>query len=426
MRLLHNRAGTALAWLLFVAAVALAPLRMGVFTHAAGLELSAKWGMMDFYGNVYYPVRAFLDGEDPHDPKRFTALYPIDLPYPMHAPINLLLHLPLGLLPPRAAGITYLAFSALLVIPLAYMSLRLAGIPRGGPTIMLLASAILLSRPGHWNLVLGQRGIFLSLAAYAALIYARDAPFLSGAAIAVSMIKPTWGIPLAVLMLASGYGRAVAAGVVFSAIANLPVLAVLVSREGGITSFIQALIAGQRAWAALPDADPATSYTRLDAGSTVGRFLGHPMPDAVQALLTAGILLAAAFVLRLIRRHPETGSRDLRVGIICLALLLCVYHNGYDTLLLVGPCVALLAHGLQGLSGRRLRWVFVALFLVPANNWVASASVLSAWQPSHQTWVLVTSVNGVCLVGLFLGYMWLGMKWGHSSSPAPAAAVARP
>ena len=258
MRFCHRRSGAVLAGLLFVAAVAVAPLRMGVLTRAGGIQLGAKWGMMDFYGNVYYPVRALLAGEDPYDPNRFMALYPVDLPYPIHAPSNLLLHLPFGLLSPQAAGITYFVFSALLVLPLAYMCLRLTGIPHRGK-IVLLASAILLTRPGHWNLVLGQRGLFLSLATYAALVYARDAPFLSGVGIAISMIKPTWGIPLAILMLASGYGRAVLAGLVFSAITNLPVLAVLVAKEGGITPFVHVLLAARRAFEALPEVSSATS-----------------------------------------------------------------------------------------------------------------------------------------------------------------------
>lgn len=317
---LPRRIGTVLAWWLFVTVVAVVPLRMGILTRAGGVQLSAKYGMMDFYGNVYYPVRAFLDGEDPYDPTRFMALYPVTLPYPLHAPINLLVHLPFGLLPPRAAGITYFVFSALLALPLSYMSLRLTGIPHFGK-ILLLASAILLTRPGHWDLVLGQRAIFLSFVTYVALVYARDAPLLGGLGIAISMIKPTWGIALAILMLARGYGRAVVAGLVLSLIANLPVLGVLIAREGGMTSFAHVVIAGQRAWKALPEIGPATSYARLDAAATVSRVLGHPLSDVVQALLAAGIFLVAGLVLRIVTRHPAPGSRDLTVGIMCLGLI---------------------------------------------------------------------------------------------------------
>jgi hypothetical protein len=398
---------------------------MGVLTRAGGLQLGAEWGMMDFYINVYYPVRAFLDGVDPYDPKKFMTLYPVQLPYPVHAPVNLLVHLPFGLLPPKAAGITYFIFSALLVLPLAYMSLRLARVPHGGK-IILLASAILLTRPGHWNLVLGQRGIFLTLATYVALIYARDAPFLSGLAIATSMIKPTWGIPLAILMIASGYGRAVVAGITLSLIANLPVLAVLVAREGGITPFIHAVLAGHHVWEALPEVDPAISYGRLDAATTVSRLLGYPLSDLAQALLTVGILLSAGLVLRSVTKHAGSDFRDGTVAVICLGLLLAGYHNGYDLVLLVGPCVALLAHRLEGSANRNLRWIFLGLFIIPMINWIASLSVLKAWQPSHRTWVLVTSVNGLCLMVLFVGYLALGMQLLRSSAAESAPLFARP
>jgi hypothetical protein len=57
------------------------------------------------------------------------------------------------------------------------------------------------SRPGQWNLLLGQPALELTLPTYAALYNARRAPGLSGLALAISMYKPTFGIPLAVLTL---------------------------------------------------------------------------------------------------------------------------------------------------------------------------------------------------------------------------------
>jgi hypothetical protein len=420
MRLFQSRAGMALATLIFFAAVALAPIRMGVLTQAGGIQWGARWGMTDFYNGVYYPVQAFLSGKNPYNAEQFIAAYPVDAPYPPHAPINLLLHLPFGLLSPRSAGIAYFVFSVLLMLPLALMAFRLADIPADRYRVLLLAAAILLTRPGHWNLMLGQRGLFLTLITYMTLAYARGAPFRSGLGLAVSMIKPTWGVPLAILMLPCGFGRAVTIGVLLSAVVNIPLLAVLVAREGGVSSFAKTLLAGYRMWQALPGMGPAASYSRVDAATTVSRFLGHPLSGPGQALLTAAILLSAVVVLRFLTRRAGLGSRGLSVGIICLAMILSGYHNGYDLVLLVAPFLALVAHGLPEPASPAIRWAFVGLFVIPAINWIASESVLNAWQPSHEAWVLVTSVNGVCVAALFLGYLGLGLTYFR---PSPVEAT---
>jgi hypothetical protein len=55
-----------------------------------------------------------------------------------------------------------------------------------------------------------------------------------------------------------------------------------------------------------------------------------------------------------------------------------------------------------------LQWAFTGLFILPAINWIASGSVLEAWRPTHQAWLLATSLNGICLAVLFVGYLWLG------------------
>jgi Glycosyltransferase family 87 len=259
---------------------------------------------------------------DPYDPSRFLALYPVPLPYPLHAPINLAVHLPLGLLSRGAAGLTYFLLVALLTLPLAYLCLRLSGVQPQGK-VVFLAAAILLTRPGHWDLVIGQRAIFLSLATCIALFYAGTAPWLSGAGIAISMIKPTWGIPLALLMSIGGYGPAVLAALVISCVANLPILALLVAWEGGIAGFAQTLLRALHAWQV--EMSPVTSYSRLDATTTLSRFLGHPLSGPAQVLLAVGLLLAPGVVLRALRGQSDSGARHVVIAIICLGLLLASF-----------------------------------------------------------------------------------------------------
>ena len=60
----------------FLAAVGVAVLRVGVLTHVGSLRLSGPYSMNDFYSAGYYPVRAFLEGENPHDRDRLKSHYP--------------------------------------------------------------------------------------------------------------------------------------------------------------------------------------------------------------------------------------------------------------------------------------------------------------------------------------------------------------
>jgi hypothetical protein len=367
--------------------------------------------MADFYSGVYYPVRAFLSGGNPHNRDWFLATYPLVDGYPPYLPINLLVHLPFGLLPPGPAAVAYFALNVLLTLLLAYLSLRLVGVATGGTAVVWLAAGILLTRPGHWNLILGQRAAELAVATYAALYFAGRTPVASAVALTLSLIKPTYGLPLALLMFARGFRREAGLGLGLGALVNLPLILLLSAREGGLGAFVATLLKGYHAWQGVGDVSPASSNVRVDATSTLSRLLGHPLPDTAQLGVTLGILVLAALVLRPRAANGVAEGDSTTVGIICLAVLLTGHHVGYDCLLLVAPCVALLLRPADRPEGRpQARWLFIALFAVPALNWASTQSVLEAWRPSPMSWLIVTSVNGVCVALLFALYLWQGVR----------------
>ena len=202
----------AVAGLLFLVAIGLATLRAGLLTEFAGVRLSARWVMADFFSGAYYPVRAVLAGENPHDRARFLSLYPVGDSYAPFLPINLVVHFPFALFSPRTAGILYFGFTLAVTALLARLALRQNTLSTRAPAVLFVTALVLLSRPGHWNLVLGQRAALLTAATYAALIYAKQRPGLSGLALSLSMLKPTHGGPLAILMFARGERKAALIG----------------------------------------------------------------------------------------------------------------------------------------------------------------------------------------------------------------------
>lgn len=198
---------TPIAALLFAAAVVVSESRVGMIGEVLGIDAGAPWVMTDFYSGGYYPVRALLDGENPYDRARFLELYPVADGFPPYLPVTLALHLPFGLLPRAPAAAAYFATTIALTLVLAWSALRLGG--GGGREInvaaVLLAAAIILAtRPGHWNLMAGQRTLLYVLGTCAAVRFLRERPLLARLGLALAMIKPTFGVPLAILMLAAG------------------------------------------------------------------------------------------------------------------------------------------------------------------------------------------------------------------------------
>jgi len=92
-----NRAKLAVV---FAAAIVIAMLRVGLLSHVGSLRLGAPAAMSDFLSSVYYPVRAFLEGENAHDAVRLNQPYPKVEAYPPHLPPNLVVYLPFGLVSP--------------------------------------------------------------------------------------------------------------------------------------------------------------------------------------------------------------------------------------------------------------------------------------------------------------------------------------
>jgi hypothetical protein len=46
---------------------------------------------------------------------------------------------------------------------------------------------------------------------------------------------------------------------------------------------------------------------------------------------------------------------------------------------------------------------------------------MGAWNPSHATWVIISSINSVCLAVLFLGYLGLGLQLYLRTVNAPSS-----
>jgi hypothetical protein len=374
-----------------------------------GVADDSHAGLIDFRDQAYYPVRALLEGNNPYDAARFVREYPAVKVFAPYSPVLLVLFLPFGLLPLGAAQAAYYLVTVVLVLVLARMALRLGGWPATTAQIFAVATLILCSRPGEWNAVLGQFAVLGALAICAALAYGATRPTLAGIALAVSLFKPTYGVPVALLMLARGDRRAAYTGLAIAATVSLAVAAVLAHASGGVGPFVSALANGVAAWRA-ESGDPLHTVYRVDAAALIARLLGHSPGIAVELAVSALLLGLGAL---LMRRMQDASSRGAAAGAVAgvgaLVTLTGVYHLLYDLLLLVVPVAWLIRQAMQRAeSAPRTVFAFIGVLLaLPLANYAASERAASLLGPTSVWWHAATAVNAAApLIGLLL---WASM-----------------
>jgi hypothetical protein len=355
---------------------------------------SEEAALIDYRDAVYYPVVAFLDGENPYDHARVVARYPINNTIGLYSPMTLLLHLPLGFLPYRVSEVAYVAASMLLMVVLAVVAWRVNGHVPDAAMVLGLAAVLVITRPGHWNLVLGQVSLPAALATIAALWLAPTRPWLAGLGFAVATFKPTYGLPLFVLLAIRREWRALTIGVVLAGVLTMIPLGIIIARAG-VDGFVQAVLHQYGTRMTTPIMSPVQSTFRVDVVGLVARHLGR-VPTMVPTLLLSGSVLAVAAA-GLWRLPPDDEpARRLGLTIASLALILCTYHQEYDLPLLAPMLVA--TWPLRPF--RPSAWPLVCI-AVPFLNYIATGGFQRATGIPDAQIIWVSSVNIVALLAAF-------------------------
>jgi len=408
----------------FAAVVALLSYRAARLTGPVGVPDRTHWALEDFRDAIYYPVRAFLAGDNPYDTFDYIAKYPVDQIFPPYSPLTLALHAPFGLLPARAAEISYFVLTILLTVVMAWLALRICERRRDLAAVLTVSALVLLSRPGHWNLLVGQSTVQIVIGVYLALWYADDRPWIAGLGLALTTIKPTFGVPLALLMLAQRRWRTVSIAVGFGSLGTLAATGVLVASSGGIPAFARSLMTAYANFVAQQSVDPATSPVRLDALALVSRLSGGAASEAIDLMVTAGILALTAWLLWRVSAEPrDAGQRRAIVSLVCLALLTASYQQSYNALLLTMPLISLTGADFGAPADRHVRILLLLLLAVPAVNYVASFHVAARLVPYPGVRLLVSSINPVAVLTAYvLFYRRVASSLAADRAPARVSA----
>jgi len=400
--------------------------------------------LSDFRDVLYYPARAALAGVNPYDatvdgnPNRYLNRYPVGNSFPLYSPLVLTLGLPFTPLSLGTGALLWWLVNVALTIVLAHVAWRWGGLSPTVSMTTLLAAAILVSRPGLANVYFGQVTLIVTLACLAALHFAATRPWLGGAALAVATLKPTFGVPLALLMLLRGDRTAAWSGLAIGFAGALAGTALLLAQGEEGTSPLAIVRANQALTDRNPAVDPARSGSRIDAPFVVERIIGPPAAAFSRAALPLFMLTATGLIARSAATRHRAQRRNQpfcaeHATLLLVTVAACMYHNVYDALLLVVPAVVICPWLPGANDGRVSAWRGIAfcLLLVPFVNFGSSQQMGELIAPLLQQAGISDSVraaawNGAAVAsGTAVTAAWLVLLVRTARQPPAATAIRR-
>ncbi len=408
----HHRLATWLCGFVLLFGVGITGARVLVQYQPPGPFDPSRQGYCDFHNGIYFPSLAWLRGVSPYG-QAYAAEYPVARSVPFFSPAIFVLHAPLSLLPLHLAEATYFAFSIVVVLGTARLVSRAAGAP---PHLLLsstlaIAAGMVFSRGGHITLFDGYFTLLLIWGTFVAIHFAQDRPWLAAFGLLLASAKPTYILPLGLLMLARGNIRALLFGAGLSIVMAGIGFGWIAYHEGegdvvaGMQAIGQQISETQAIHRAEEDESPVHSWTRLDLLAVVAKWMGKEPADMAHLVVMAGLILPPCFVLGWRRRRGiDDGLGGVTGAIIVTAMLVSLYHQSYDALLMVAPVAGLVIcrqPGWQQLP-ELVRWSLTLLMLVPAYNYLSTRMVLNRLPVNDTVVQVLTSLNGIALAVVLL------------------------
>lgn len=381
---------------------------------------SGRDGLADFRDVIHYPLKAMREGVNPYDSDtapladgspRYSQRYPVGGALPLYSPLIFLLYWPFSYGSFIASAGVYIALNAGLLVLWAWACWRVAGeLPSMGQTT-ILAGVMLATQSGRANFLGGETAIPLALASLLAVWMAPSRPWLAGLALSITSFKPTFGLPLGILLLASGHFRTVALGWGLGFLIAVAGLAVIFATSGDLARMPEILLHNQTVVESDPELNAQTSRARFDSAGAIQRLLG--MEGSMVGLLASGAVLglAGAALWRLRPGHHDSRCARLTTVIVCLATVSGMFHMSYDGLLLWAPIaiVVLSRARVCPIGSRSQRWLIGGLLIAPmfyvlgatrVQRWLQSVLPIASIPTSVAEfgWTLICTFNGISLL----------------------------
>ncbi len=362
-------------------------------------------GHSDFHNGTYFPSIAFRDGVNPYA-LEVMEKYPLAAPSRPCPPITFISHLPLTYLDLPAADVVFFIYNTSLLILLAFFAVIVS---RGSFHLvawLAVCCVLLVSRPGHITLFTGYITLELVLGTLIALHFARTRPWLSATGMLIASGKPTYVLPLILLMLARKNYRATLMGIALCAVFGIGGLMWL-ARDQGIETVISGVREGQAEFHNDETEFPINTWTRVDLLGMFAKTVNWVPDDSIYLAGMFVLLVVPCVVIHQITdRETDSGAASLTACISLITILIAIYHHSYDCLLIVVPWVGLTFFRPYVLPEMSKRWktVLALLLTVPLLNYLSTQSFRDklGFDQYEFTWQSITMINGLCLFVVLL------------------------
>jgi hypothetical protein len=339
---------------------------------------------------------------------------------PGFTPSILLLHVPFGFVPKPLAEIIYFALSVSLILWVVYLACCWSGLARNWTAILVIAALIVFSRSGHTTLFTGYFTLEIVLGMSLALQFGRSSPWLGGAGLFLAATKPTFAVPLAILMLFRGHLKATIIGTAIAVLASLASIGWLIS-DDSLTQFLDGLRTSQELHLDDPNEMPVFSWVRIDTLSVIAKWLDwNPSTLAHVAVMLPMLFLAGLFIRQLERIESPSGSTGVCAMLVATTVLVSIYHQFYDGLVLIGPMIGLTAGcSCWAQVPKPIRYLLLFLTIIPIWNYLSSEIILNRFfttdhsigdaAPIEWGYRLITSISAISLLLAWSLVLWVSI-----------------
>jgi hypothetical protein len=166
------------------------------------------------------------------------------------------------------------------------------------------------------------------------------ASWAATAGLAVVWIKPQFGIPLTILLVARGFWRTAVAGTGLAAAVSLPVVGVLLVDSGGVGGFVDVIRRNLEYATSTPyGAVDSVGGARVDVAAVVFRVTGWIAPGAEVVVLLVVLGLTAWLIGRVDRGRRGLPFDVPELMLVSVAVLISIVHQGSESLITVPALV---------------------------------------------------------------------------------------
>ena len=387
----------------------------------ADFDWSAR-GMSDFH-SMYTYAKAFRRGLSPYESHDTEELV-MSRPSAPFSPLIFFIMWPLSMLPIHLADVLLCMANLAMIGWIARQVFIYAGVKVNRGWWLAVFGFLIISRAGHITLFTGYFTLLLVIGTLMAFEYGKKSPWLSGIGILLASVKPTYFLPLLIILVFRRNYKAAAIGLLFSCAVVFAGLSWL-ALDSSYSNVLATIEHGHDAFRDDPTEFPINTWTRIDLVGMFAKAIDWNPSKFVYLIAMVALLIPPGLVIRkiaLTENNPSATGLSAFIGI--LALLVAIYHHSYDCLLFTVPWLAMVFFGRQTLSYVP-RWQQITiglLLLVPMINYVATLAGRNFLKLEQYgfAWQSITMVNGVCLTLSLLILMYSAVR---STAPPEKASA---